>query len=56
MARIKSEGLKPEIIDAGGGDQFVLRKNPLKYSGQFEVRTLAANGKICTGKAKETVN
>jgi beta-lactamase superfamily II metal-dependent hydrolase len=54
--KIKSEGLKPEAIDIGGGDQFAPRKDPLKYSGLFEVRTLAANGKIWTGRGKETVN
>ncbi|MDR0731587.1 MAG: MBL fold metallo-hydrolase [Treponema sp.] len=54
--KIESEGLKPEIIDIGGGDQFVLRKNPSKYSGLFEVRALAANGRIWTGKGKETAN
>ncbi|MDR1902004.1 MAG: MBL fold metallo-hydrolase [Treponema sp.] len=54
--KMKSEGLRPEAVDIGGGDQFVLRKNPLKYSGLFEVRTLAASGKIWTGRGKETVN
>ncbi|MDR2258665.1 MAG: MBL fold metallo-hydrolase [Treponema sp.] len=54
--KMRSEGLKPEPIAVGSGTQFVLRKNPLPYAGLFEVRTLAANGRIWTGEGRKTID
>jgi hypothetical protein len=54
--KMKTGGLKPESIEVGGNTQFVLRKDPAPYAGLFEVRTLAANGRIWTGRGRETID
>ncbi|MFP3090496.1 MBL fold metallo-hydrolase [Treponema sp. TIM-1] len=54
--KMRSEGLKPEPIAVGGETQFVLRKDPAPYAGLFEVRTLAANGRIWTGQGEKTID
>jgi hypothetical protein len=54
--KIRSGELKPEPVEIGVKTQFVPRKNPGPYSGLFEVRTLAANGRIWTGQGRETTD
>jgi hypothetical protein len=54
--KMKTEGLQPEGIAVGSREQFVLRKNPQKYGGLFEVRNLAANGRVWIGEALNTVD
>jgi hypothetical protein len=54
--KIKTANLRAEAAGIGSKDQFVLRKDPRRYQGIFEIRTLAANGKIWTGTGADTVN
>ncbi|MDR1675122.1 MAG: MBL fold metallo-hydrolase [Tannerella sp.] len=54
--KMKREGMQAEGIDVGSREQFVLLKNPQKYGGLFEIRNLAANGRVWTGEGKNTVN
>lgn len=47
-------GLKQEEFKVGKLNQIALKHKPTKYSKDFSVRNLAANGEIWNGKAEET--
>ncbi|MDR1937354.1 MAG: MBL fold metallo-hydrolase, partial [Tannerellaceae bacterium] len=54
--KIKRDGLQPESFDIGSNEQFVLLKDPQKYRNLFEIRNLAANGRIWTGEGRKTTD
>jgi beta-lactamase superfamily II metal-dependent hydrolase len=54
--KMKQENMQVEGIDVGSREQFVLLKRPQAYDGLFEIRNLAANGRVWTGEGKNTVN
>ena len=45
-----SQGTVAEKFNVGSNSQFRLVHNPKKYSKNFEIRNLAANGEVWTGK------
>lgn len=45
----KSHGTKVEKFQVGSTEQFKMTHNPKAYDGLFEIRNLAANGKVWTG-------
>ena len=49
----KHKGMRPERFKAGVNDQFVLLHNPSKYP-QFEIRNIASDGVVWTGKDDST--
>lgn len=50
-----SQGTIAEKFQVGSKKQFTLVHNPKKYAGQFEIRNLAANGEVWTGKGTKSV-
>ena len=50
----EQHGLKQEEFKVGQLNQIALKNKPGKYSKDFSVRNLAANGEIWNGKAEET--
>ncbi len=54
--KIKNDGLYPESFDIGSSDQILLLKDKERYNGLFRIQNLAANGKVWTGRKKETID
>ena len=50
-----SQGMKMEQFQAGALNQIRMVNNPKKYRKNFEIRNLAANAKVWTGKGTEAV-
>lgn len=46
----RSQGMKMEKFDVGALNQIKLQNNPKKYRKNFEIRNLAADGKVWTGE------
>ncbi|MDD4192463.1 MAG: MBL fold metallo-hydrolase [Mangrovibacterium sp.] len=51
----ENRNMKPEQFRVGANDQFTLVRQPEKYP-EFEIRNLAANGRVWTGVATNTRN
>lgn len=47
---IADHGTEVEKFQIGSRRQFTMVNNPKKYSGMFEIRNLAANGEVWTGR------
>ncbi|WP_460945593.1 ComEC/Rec2 family competence protein [Spirosoma daeguense] len=52
--QIANNNVAVERFQAGRSDQIVLRRKAATYQQQFDIRNLAVNGKIWTGKGSET--
>ena len=50
-----SKGMKMEKFQVGGLNQIKMLHSPKKYAKNFEIRNLAANGEVWTGKGTEAV-
>ena len=48
-----AQGMKMEKFDAGALNQIRMLNNPKKYRKNFEIRNLAANGEVWTGKGED---
>ena len=50
-----SKGMKMEKFQVGGLNQIKMLHSPKKYAKNFEIRNLAANGEVWTGKGTEAL-
>ena len=48
-----AQGMKMEKFDVGALNQIRMLNNPKKYRKNFEIRNLAANGEVWTGKGED---
>ncbi len=51
----QAQGMKMEKFDVGALNQIKMLNNPKKYKKTFEIRNLAANGEVWTGKGTDAI-
>ncbi|MEA4978939.1 MAG: MBL fold metallo-hydrolase [Petrimonas sp.] len=54
--KMQNDGLEAEKLKVGSKKQIILLKEKEKYERTFEIRNLAVNGRIWTGKGNETTD